>query len=50
MTKDKMDGTYKRPANLNLDNSDDIANHIVERTKVMFTEYPNLFEKDPKAK
>ena len=36
MTKEKMDGTYKRPAALNLDSSDSIANHIVKKTKEMF--------------
>lgn len=50
MTKEKIDGTYKRPAHLNKDNSESIANYIIERTNKLFEEYPQMFEKDPKIK
>ena len=47
LTKEKIEGTYKRPADLTEENTSIwIMDYFVETTKIFFNERPDLFDLD----
>jgi hypothetical protein len=51
LTKEKMNGTYKRPAHLTPETMRDLNNnYVVEFANKYFEKYPRMFEIEPQAR
>jgi hypothetical protein len=51
LTKEKIDGTYKRSKELNTDNHRPLLlDYVIEYMKKFWDKYPRMYETDPKLK